>query len=608
MDKAQIKDIIDLLFKIIYLLTGENFTVCKRKSDDEQCPVLGFATCSLISEMKTKQKILEVIDKLTELLTGEVPIWKNVEDIEDSHKDEKLESQHTLVSPGKRKKITQLPETSNKTKNSCSIPHHHQGIGGDVHKNPPERCPCPLVSRDSTQEHLEIPHHCQRPINPPERCSYPLNYQDSTQEDQKIPHHHQAQIKPKLEDEEDNSAMRACQHENTKMEVAIKKEEILAEISTAGEWYKRSSSSPTPEDGTATQDAPEENTLTSITDRLPDPSIPEEPSSNKSHTVNPNPGLPSAGRPPDPPKISSPDRSCADIPDTGLLSLVAFLEPTKHEEPEKDEPKPSFTLGPSLAELQKMNTDISSSICSESGKSFAKQIDTDNKPYSCSDCGKRFSLRAKLIQHVRVHTGEKPFPCPVCGRRFTTKTNLASHQIIHTDRKPLPCTECGKCFSRQSSLSLHQQIHNGNKDFTCRECGKSFAYKNYLRLHEKIHTGEKPFSCSECGKCFVQRWALVIHERLHRGEKPYPCPECGHCFVDKGQLAIHQRIHTGERPYDCTECYKSFAQKSALNRHQRTHTGERPFSCDQCDKCFAQKAQLVTHQKVHMTIKPSSSS
>ncbi|CAI9546000.1 unnamed protein product, partial [Staurois parvus] len=40
------------------------------------------------------------------------------------------------------------------------IPHHHQ-VDGSSHGNPPERCPCPLYSRDSTQEGHTIPHHHQ---------------------------------------------------------------------------------------------------------------------------------------------------------------------------------------------------------------------------------------------------------------------------------------------------------------------------------------------------------------------------------------------------------------------------------------------------------------
>ncbi|PIO09959.1 hypothetical protein AB205_0146040, partial [Aquarana catesbeiana] len=97
-------------------------------------------------------------------------------------------------------------------------------------RNPPERCPHPLYSRDSTQEDHTIPHHHQsgnlrddnidfkeeykeedeeygvmefseehkdmmeppNTRNPPERCPRPLYSRDSTQEDHTIPHHHQS--------------------------------------------------------------------------------------------------------------------------------------------------------------------------------------------------------------------------------------------------------------------------------------------------------------------------------------------------------------------------------------------------------------------------------
>ncbi|CAI9597102.1 unnamed protein product [Staurois parvus] len=64
---------------------------------------------------------------------------------------------------------------------------------GSSHGNPPERCPRPLYSWDSTQEGHTIPHHHQVDRssygNPPERCPCPL---DSTQEGHTIPHHHQS--------------------------------------------------------------------------------------------------------------------------------------------------------------------------------------------------------------------------------------------------------------------------------------------------------------------------------------------------------------------------------------------------------------------------------
>ncbi|XP_073450811.1 uncharacterized protein [Aquarana catesbeiana] len=102
---------------------------------------------------------------------------------------------------------------------------------GSSNGNPPERCPRPLYSWDSTQEDHTIPHHHQsgnlgddninvkeeykeedeeyglmknfseghRDMmeppnirNPPERCSRPLYSRDSTQEDHTISHYHQS--------------------------------------------------------------------------------------------------------------------------------------------------------------------------------------------------------------------------------------------------------------------------------------------------------------------------------------------------------------------------------------------------------------------------------
>ncbi|KAM4035057.1 uncharacterized protein ACNLHF_021750 [Anomaloglossus baeobatrachus] len=245
--------------------------------------------------------------------------------------------------------------------------------------------------------------------------------------------------------------------------------------------------------------------------------------------------------------------------------------------------------------------------CSQCGKCFNKKsllvvhqrTHTGEKPYLCSECGKSFKQISHLVKHRRIHTGEKPYSCSECGKCFIQKAQLVVHQRIHTGEKPYACSECGKCFNEKYRLLIHHRVHTGEKPFLCSECGKYFIEKAQLVVHQRTHTKEKRYSCSECGKCFNVKSELAKHERIHTGEKPFSCSECGKCFSQKSELARHQRIHTGEKPFSCLQCGKCCSQKSELARHERTHTGEKPFSCLECGKCFTQKASFVRHQRTH---------
>ncbi|XP_068111940.1 zinc finger protein 3-like [Hyperolius riggenbachi] len=439
------KKILDLTLEIIYLLTGEDYTIVKTTSDNHATPIsqpcvskkrsrrrspaMELPPHFLISERKNDNKILEVINKIIELLHREE---EDLEGNKDLRKDVLMENQPPIIS-----------------------------LDGSSKRNPAEGCTGPPYSHDFTQGELKIS-------------------QDSQDENLII----------KVEVKEEAEETYAWGEEPCK-------DETPPEISTDGRYNKRK-----PERGLC------------------------------SETQN--------------------EDIAADCSEEN--PITATLHPVTLS---SDLPSDPATQGEAVP-------DHSSSVTHHAAR-------RGNETFMCSECGKCFTVRCKLISHQKTHEGEKPYSCSECGKSFSLRSSLIKHNAMHTGERPYSCSECGKCFS----------------------------YKNSLIAHQMTHTGEKPYSCSECGKCFSLRSNLISHQMIHTGEKPYSCLDCGKCFSRRENLVIHRKTHTGEKPYSCTECGKSFAVRSNRDRHERTHTREKRFSCSECGKLFAEKSYLVIHLRTH---------
>ncbi|XP_056410195.1 zinc finger protein 189-like [Hyla sarda] len=551
--------LLHLTLEILYLLTGEDYTVVKKTSGEcvapsrsggwsrARGPITEPPPPSLIPERNNEQKILELTHKMMELLTGEVPIrcqdvtvyfsmeeWEYIEGHKDLYQDIVMMEDH--------RPRTSPPDGSRK-------------------RNPPERCPAPLDSQDCAggdenvlqddqtedlldikvevidEEEEEMYTMAEQQYGSSQRCPSP---QDSPGEDLSISEDPQGEdlIDIKVEVVDDDEMYGLDDNHCTE------EENPLGQSSHSTEEQNLLSRDPEIEDNVTQNFSDEDSLMLNIhhsSSLFSDIFYPEKPSEN-SHI---------------------------------------FTQNTDHR---------VFKIFP----------------CSECGRRFAKKANlfrhkrSHTRPFFCGECGKSFTFKFRLVEHQRFHTGEKPFSCPECGKCFMHRENLFKHQKIHNGERPFSCAECGKSFSQKSYLVEHLKFHMGEKPYSCSECGKPFSKKSILVKHLRMHAEEKPLLCLECGKCFNKKSLLVKHQLSHAGRSnPYICAECGKCFKKKSVLVDHQRTHTGERPFPCQECGKSFTKKSVLVAHQRIHTGEKPYSCAECEKCFTQKSGLIAHQKVH---------
>nr|XP_050856936.1 zinc finger protein 724-like [Vespula vulgaris]XP_050856943.1 zinc finger protein 724-like [Vespula vulgaris]XP_050856953.1 zinc finger protein 724-like [Vespula vulgaris] len=257
------------------------------------------------------------------------------------------------------------------------------------------------------------------------------------------------------------------------------------------------------------------------------------------------------------------------------------------------------------------------------------------KSWPCETCGKRYSSRNLLEEHINTHTGTRPYVCETCGKNFASKYTYKAHVKTHEIRpRPFECTLCNKTFLSQQNLNQHERTHNGVKDYVCHQCGKAFGSPHNLEVHNIVHTGYKPYICRMCGKAFARKAEIRDHERTHTGEKPYQCEFCGATFSQRSNLQSHKRAthyndkrykcddcgkgfkrrrlldyhikaaHTGERPYKCNICTATFVYPEHFKKHMRIHTGEKPYLCEVCGKAFNSRDNRNAHRFIHSDKKP----
>jgi len=187
-----------------------------------------------------------------------------------------------------------------------------------------------------------------------------------------------------------------------------------------------------------------------------------------------------------------------------------------------------------------------------------------------------------------VRAGKPSHDCDTCGKSYSSKSSLLDHIGVHSRQSLYDCGKCGKAFFTKKGLSGHSHVHAGedqraeDKFFVCKVCGLPFVFEHNLLSHMKDHPSD------------------VVEAK---DPNDHVCDKCDNSFKSQEALTKHRQCEHG--PYSCDICYKKFSCQYSLVQHKRrchadlkaTELSQDNRTCEICHKKFSCQYSLVQHRR-----------
>ena len=229
------------------------------------------------------------------------------------------------------------------------------------------------------------------------------------------------------------------------------------------------------------------------------------------------------------------------------------------------------------------------------------------KVYECNQCEYKTTSKRNSIRHMKSHEGptkDQPLPCDMCGKMFTSKTMLTNHLVMEHGMSTIPehCTRCCQCKSivEKDIMESHVCI----KKNKCKECGEMFynnreKTKHFAAMHSELLASS---NCEICGKVFrgnesQLRQQMERHLKVHT-QGDIECPQCGKKVRDIDSHIATMHTQDDEKRHKCSYCEKGFIKKQELRRHVRIHLDARKYPCRYgCSLRYNDSSNRNAHEK-----------